>query len=101
MITRYYWWLCTRDEKGKPYLVFGSEKSEDDARQKGMELLGGLDFEIKRLPTRSLPKASSLCKGNRLEQYHNLKEASKRLGHEKSVARLKRRKLKWQDGTHW
>jgi len=91
--TRYYWWIVSHDpDTKKPYLIFGSEKSEDECRQRGMELLGGLDFEVKRLGTRSLSKASSLLKGNRLEQTHSLKEASKRLGHDKSVLRDRKRK---------
>ncbi len=92
MAIRNYWWLVTQDQ-GKNFLVFGSDKSEEDARQKGFELLGGIDFEIKRLPTRSLSQASSLLKGNRLEQYHSLREASKRLGHDKSIKYLRRRHL--------
>lgn len=88
---RHYYWLVCRDESGKVYLVFGSDKSEDEARQTGLELLGGVDFEIKRLPTRDLAKASSFLKGNRLEKYHSLKEAGKRLGHTKSLKHLRRR----------
>ena len=38
---RYYFWLACRDSNGKHYLVFGSDKSEDEARQKGFEMLGG------------------------------------------------------------
>lgn len=87
------WWLVTHDENDKMFLIFGSDKSEDEAREKGLEMLGGLDFEIKRLPTRELAKASSLLKGNRLEQTHSLTKASKRLGHDKSLKRLKRRHI--------
>lgn len=92
MTTKYYWWIVSADpETGKPYLIFGSDKGEDDARQKGLEMLSGLDFQIKRLPTRNLAMASSMLKGNRLEQSRSLKTASKRLGHSKSLRRLKLR----------
>ena len=85
---RNYYWLMAQDETGKPYLVFGGS-SEEEARQKGLEMLVGFNFEIKRLPTRNLQMASSLLKGNRLEQTHSLKEAGKRLGHNRSLKRLR------------
>ena len=99
-ITRYYWWLVTQDEDGKPFLIFGSDKSENDALQNGREMLPGTTFEIRKLPTRNLQRASSLIKGNRLESTHSLKEASKRLGHEKSVERLRRKREK-QSSSDW
>ena len=89
--TRYYYWLVCRAERGKVFLVFGSDKSEDEARQKGLEMLGGIDFAIRRLPTRSLPRASSLIKGNRLERGEGLKRASQRLGHDRSLDRWRRK----------
>jgi hypothetical protein len=89
---RYYWWLLAHDsETNSNTLVFGSDISEADARQHGLEMLGGCDFEIRKLPTRVLAKASSLWKGNRLEKTHSLKEATKRLGHEATLERWKRR----------
>ncbi len=91
---RYYYWISARDETGKRYLIFGSDKSEDDARQKGLEMLGGVDFVIRRLPTRDLSTASSMIRGKRLEKTHSLKLASKRIGHIKSVRRL-REKEPW------
>lgn len=90
-MTRYYYWLVCQDETGKPYLIYGGE-SEEEARQKGLEMLNGVDFTIKRLPTRSLPHASSLLKGNRLEEYHNLRKATQRLGHDRSFKRAKQRR---------
>jgi len=87
---REYYWVATRDEEGKPYLIFGGA-SESEARQKGLEMLAGLDFEIKRYPTRDLATASSYFRGKRLEQTNSLKQAGKRIGHDKSVNRLKRR----------
>ena len=87
---RYYFWLVTQDENGRPYLIFGGN-NEEEARQKGLEMLGGLDFEIKRLPTRDKATASSYLKGNRLEQTHSLKAAGRRVGHDRSLKRLKRK----------
>ena len=89
-IATYYYWLVCEDEDGKPYLVYGGA-TENEARQKGLDMLGGVDFRIKRLPTSNLRQASSFLKGSRLEKYHNLKKASKRIGHTKSIRRLKRR----------
>lgn len=88
---RYYYWIATHDEAGKPYLIFGSEHSEDEARQKALEMLGGLDFEIKRYPTKDLATASAFLRGKRLEGSHSLKEANKRIGHTKSLRRIKRK----------
>ena len=86
---RYHFWLVATYD-GKPTLVYGGP-DENSARQRGMELLPGVDFEIKRLPTISLARASSLIRGNRLEQSHSLKQATQRLGHNKSIALWKRR----------
>jgi len=91
-VTRQYWWIVARDEDGKPYLIFGSDKGEADALQHGREMLPGTDFEIKKYPTMNLQHASQLHRGVRLESTHSLKEASRRLGHEKSAARLQRKK---------
>lgn len=81
MVAREYWWLVARDEHGKTVLIFGSDRSEEDARQRGLEMLSGLDFAVKRLPTRDLGRASSLLKGNRLEEAHSLRDATQRLRH--------------------
>lgn len=90
---RQYWWIVAHDpETGKPYLVFGSDKSEEDARQKGLEMLAGIDFDIKRYPTRDLGTASAYLRGKRLERTHSLRESSKRIGHTKSLRRLRRAK---------
>lgn len=83
-----YWWLTGKNE-GKRFLIFGSDKSEDDARQHGLELLGGVDFEIKRLPTKNISQASRQLKGNILEQTKDLDTATRRLKHK----RIKRRAI--------
>lgn len=90
---RQYYWLTAHDEEGKPYLIYGG-LNEDEAREKGLEMLGGIDFEIRRLPTRDLSTASSMLKGNRLATTHSLREATKRVGHNKSLRRL-RQKSNW------
>lgn len=90
MSEKFHYWLSATDpETHKPYLVYGcpAKEGEPGARARGIELLGGLDFEIKRLPTRDLGKASSMWKGKRLEQTHNLGRAGQRLGHIKSLRR--------------
>lgn len=88
---KYYYWLITRDEQGKPYLIFGSDRSEDEARQKGLEMLAGMDFVIKRYPTRDLATASSFYRGTRLERGEGLQGARQRIGHNRSLNRLRRR----------
>ena len=92
----WYWIVCTDPETNKNFLIAGG-RTEDEARQRGMEMLGGLDFTIKRLPTRNLQRASSLLKGNRLEQTRSLRKASERLGHERTV----RRRLRRQSPPDW
>ena len=85
-MARVYWWLTGRSD-GKRFLIFGSESSEDDARQHGLEILGGVDFEIKRLHTKNIAQASRELKGNILEKTSDLGTATKRLKHK----RIKRR----------
>ncbi len=88
---RYYWIVAIDPESGKPYLISGGP-TEDEARQKGLEMLAGVDFEVKSLPTRNLARASSLIKGDRLESTHSLHKSSERLGHDRSVARMRQRR---------
>lgn len=89
---RQYYWIVAQDE-GKPYLILGGN-SEEEARIKGLEMLGGLDFQIRQFPTMDRNHASSLLRGKRLEGSHSLHEASRRIGHEKSVRRLRRRQAR-------
>ena len=90
----YYYWIIARDpETGRPYLIRGGN-SEEDTRQKGLEMLAGLDFEIKRYPTCDLATASSYYRGKRLEQGEGLKRSTQRIGHGRSIAHLlNRRKI--------
>lgn len=87
---RYYYWVVARDQ-GKPYLIFGGA-DEEEARRKGLELLGGVDFELKRYPTSDLARASAFYRGVRLEETHSLKESSRRVGHNRSLRRLRERR---------
>jgi hypothetical protein len=89
----WYYWLIAKDENGKPYLIAGG-KTEEDARQKGLEMLSGqgLDFEVRRLPTTSLPTASSMIKGRRLEKTKSLGKATEKLGHDRSLRRRSTRR---------
>ena len=92
MTTRYHFWIVAKDpETGRPYLVYGSSRSSEECRQKGLELLGNIDFEIKRYPTRDLNTASAFLRGKRLEQSGSLGVAGKRIGHTRSLRRLKRK----------
>jgi hypothetical protein len=98
MARQYHYWIISRDETGRPYVIygapdFGSNGGEDVARTKAFELLGGMDFELKRLATRNLDAARAFVAGGRLEKGMGLKESTRRQGHEKSLARLRKRRL--------
>ena len=82
--------MVARDN-GRPYLIYGGT-DESSARQKGLEMLSGIDFEIKRYPTRDLAAASAYFRGKRLEQGDGLKKSSQRIGHNKSIKQLRRRR---------
>lgn len=83
----YYYWICARDaETGKMFLISGG-RSEEEARQKGLQSLGSTDFTIRRLPTINLAAASSMIKGDRLARGAGLKKATERLGHDRSLRR--------------
>ena len=89
---RQYYWIVAHDaETGEDTLIFGSDHGENDARQKGLTLLSGIDFEIKQFPTRDLGTASAMYKGKKLESTHSLHEAKRRLTHEKGLERKKKR----------
>ena len=88
---RLYYWLVARDpDTGRPFLIAGGD-TEDQARQKGLECLQGIDFNIRGLHTRDMARASQIIRGKRLEETHSLTAAKQRLGHERSLARLHRR----------
>jgi len=93
----YHWWISAVDqETGRQHLIYGSSDrgstgGEDVARSKAFEMLGSIDFELRRLPTRDLSTASSLWRGKRLAQGDGLHASSQRIGHERSVDRMRRR----------
>lgn len=91
---KYYWIRATEPGTGKPYLIFGGV-TEEQARQKGLEELGGLDFQIVPLPTRNLSAASAFVRGKRLEETHSLRRASQRIGHNRSLRR-RRERTEWR-----
>ena len=92
---RYYWLIAKDPDTGKPFLIAGGN-TEDDARAKGIDMLAGIDFEIRSLPTRNLSRASAMVRGVRLEDTHDLRSAKERLGHDRSVQRMaeRRRRLR-------
>jgi len=94
MRREYHFWIATWDnETGKPYLIYGCPErdGEDECRSKGIEMLGGLNFDIKRYPTSNLAMASQFHKGHRLTSGDGLKQSVQRLGHARSVDRLRSR----------
>lgn len=89
---RLYYWILARDpDTGKLNLIRGGW-SEEEARQKGLEMLAGIEFEVRGLRTTNIATASSIIRGERLERTHSLKKASERIGHEKTVRRMRRRR---------
>lgn len=78
---RQFWWIVAKDEdSGRDFLIFGSDRSEEDARTKGMEMLGA-NFDIKRFPTKDISAASAMLRGKKLEQTHSLSKSTERLRH--------------------
>jgi len=92
---KYYWLVCQSDD-GKVFLIAGG-RTEEEARQKGLEMLSGIDFEIRGLPTTNLQSASAMVRGKRLEDTHSLNRARQRLGHDRSLDRYKRRIRRTED----
>ena len=94
MPREWHWWIVTKDETGRQYLVYAcpDREGEQTARQRGIELLNGLDFELKRYPTRDKNAASGYLRGKRLDETHSLRESSRRIGHDRSLNRLKKKR---------
>jgi len=98
MRRKMYYWLACIGENGRPYLISATScHSEEEARMQGIETLGGLDFKIMQYPTMNLQAASSMHRGHKLKTGQGLMKSTQRQGHEKSVARLRRRMSK-RDG---
>ena len=90
MKRRNHYWLTGKGEDGKPFLI-DRGSAEDEARQKGFETLGGLNFEVKMFPTSDMARASSMFKGNRLNTERNLKNAMQRVRHKHPRCRKRNR----------
>ena len=87
----WYYWIVTRDpETGKPYILPGGE-TDQKGNQHAQELLGTVDYELRRLPTTDANEASRLIKGRRLEKTHNLHKSVEKLGRKRSFVRRKNR----------
>ncbi len=84
-----FYWILARDPDPphKPFLIAGGD-DESSAREKALDMLPGLDFEIRGLRTRNLSRASQMIRGKRLEDTHDLRTAKEKLGHERSVRRM-------------
>ncbi len=92
MATRQYYWIVAHDaQTGEDTLIFGSDRGESEARNRGLMMLSGIDFEIKKYPTKDLSTASALYKGKKLETTRSLHEAKRRLTHEGGLLLKKRR----------
>ncbi len=93
MTTHFYFWIATHDESGKSYLILASGcKTENEARLFGMETLGGLDFEIKKYPTRDRNQASAMYRGKRLASGEGLHKSTQRVGRKRSLNRMLKRR---------
>jgi len=77
---REYWWIVAQDDSGQKYLIFGSDRSSDDARQKGLEMGMG-DFEIRKFPSRDIATCSHMLKYGIVERTRDISQAGKRLRH--------------------
>ena len=88
---KYYWILCKDPETQKSMLIKG-DFDESIARQKAFELLSGIEFEIRGLYTTNMASASQMIRGKRLEDTHDLHTAKQKLGHERSVRRMMRKR---------
>jgi len=87
---RGYWWIQATDpDTEKPYLIKGGP-TEAEAREKGLESLSGIDFELTWLPTTNISAASRMIKGGKLEVTGSLRQAAQRIGHDKSLRRRNR-----------
>lgn len=91
-----YFWIVAQDAGGRPYLIAGCD-TEDETRQKALEMLGNMDFVIRRFATRDISAASQILRGKRVESAHSLSVARQRIGHERSV----RRRQMHQGGSSW
>ncbi len=79
----YHYWIVA-EQDGKPILIYGA-RDEAQARMRGLEMLSGINFDLERLPTRDLHKASSMIRGSKLDKTHNLDRSMQRQTHERGL----------------
>ena len=89
---REYYWLVCKDENGQRYLIFGSDKTADEARQVGFSM-GLNDFEIRKFPSRDIATCSHYLKYGIARKAQDIKEAGKRLRHHAPSRYSKRRRM--------
>lgn len=85
MRNSHYWiiaYLDNGDGTRQPYLTYGG-RTEEDARTKAFDELGGLEFMIRMFPTTDEQEASRQFRGVRLNETKNLKESVRRIRHKK------------------
>lgn len=97
MPREYHWWIGAVSDDGKQVLIYGapdrgSAGGEDMARSRAFEMLSGMDFELRKLPTRNMGTASALWRGKRLAQGEGLQASLQRQTHERGLSRWKQRR---------
>jgi hypothetical protein len=91
----YHYWIVSKDPDTGGYTLIYGDKDESMARRKGLEMLAGVTFELRRFPTRDLDTASAMFRGKRLEDGEGLHAAKQRLGHERTLKRMIQRRSRF------
>ncbi len=96
----HYWIVAKNEDTGQPYLIYGcnAREGEDAARSKGLEMLGSIDFQIRRFPTSDIGTASAMLRGKRLADGMGLHESTRRIGHEATIRRRQRQRQQERGG---
>jgi len=90
---QFHWWISGLDpHSGKRFLIYG-DPQESVCRQKALEMLSGIDFKMKRLPTRDPNAAARMWKGERLAVHHDLSDAMRRQGRSKTLKRMLNKRM--------
>ena len=90
---QFHWWISGTDpHTGHRFLIYG-DPSESVCRQKALEMLSGIDFKMRRLPTRDISTAARLWKGSRLATHHDITDATRKLGRHKTVKRMLNKRM--------
>ena len=88
---RNWYWIKAIERDGR-MAVLGPYNSEEEANSQGYELLDVPDFQIKKLPTRDLARATHLAQGGRVEDGHLIAPAHLHTRHEAGIQQQRRRK---------